>query len=137
MKLGRKRARARLEMLPLMDIVFLLLVFFIYAMMSMAVHRALPLNLPASRAAEADKSVSLALSVRADGALYLDKEPVPLEELAALLELKKVVAADPEDFSVQVFADGSLSYQDLYRVLDQLKVAGVKKIALQADSERP
>ncbi len=137
MKLARKRTRARIEMLPLMDIVFLLLVFFIYAMMSMTVHRALPLNLPSSKAAEADKSVSLALSVRSDGSIYLDKEPVPLDELAALLELKKAEAVEPENLSVRVFADNSLSYQELYRVLDQLKVAGVKKIALQADSETP
>ena len=43
--LGARR-RARIEMLPLIDIVFLLLVFFIYAMLSMAVHRGLPVALP-------------------------------------------------------------------------------------------
>ena len=37
----------RVEMLPLIDIVFLLLVVFIYTMLSMAVHRGLPVNLPA------------------------------------------------------------------------------------------
>ena len=37
--------KARIEMLPLIDIVFLLLVFFIYAMLSMAVHRGLPVEL--------------------------------------------------------------------------------------------
>ena len=36
--------KARIEMLPLIDIVFLLLVFFIYAMLSMAVHRGLPVE---------------------------------------------------------------------------------------------
>ena len=44
----RNKKRARIEMLPMIDIVFLLLVFFIYAMLSMAVHRGLPVNLPAS-----------------------------------------------------------------------------------------
>ena len=38
--------KARIDMLPLIDIVFLLLVFFIYAMLSMAVHHALPVALP-------------------------------------------------------------------------------------------
>jgi biopolymer transport protein ExbD len=42
--------KARIEMLPLIDIVFLLLVFFIYAMLSMAVHRGLPVELPLSTA---------------------------------------------------------------------------------------
>ena len=132
MKLGRKQRRVRMEMVPLMDLIFLLLIFFIYSMMSMAVHRALPLNLPSSRAAEMDRSVDVALTVRADGSLYLDKAPVPLEELAGLLELKKAGAADPDALSLQVFADGSLSYQALYRVLDQIKTAGVKRVSLQA-----
>ena len=38
--------KPRIEMLPLIDIVFLLLIFFIYAMLSMAVHRSLPVSLP-------------------------------------------------------------------------------------------
>ncbi len=42
--------KVRIEMLPLIDIVFLLLVFFIYAMLSMAVHRGLPVVLPTSSA---------------------------------------------------------------------------------------
>ena len=135
MKLSRKRSRARMEMLPLMDIVFLLLVFFIYSMMSMAVHRALSLNLPSSQAAKVDTSVGVALTVQADSSLYLDKEPVALEDLAALLKLKQTGEADPGALSLQVFADGSVNYQELYRVLDQIKAAGVKKVSLQAGSK--
>ena len=44
----RVAKKARIEMLPLIDIVFLLLVFFIYTMLSMAVHRGLPVVLPNS-----------------------------------------------------------------------------------------
>jgi len=46
----------RIEMLPLIDIVFLLLVVFIYAMLSMAVHRGLPVLLPSSSTSEIEKS---------------------------------------------------------------------------------
>ena len=49
--------KPRIEMLPLIDIVFLLLVFFIYAMLSMAVHRSLPVVLPTSSAAQVDTAV--------------------------------------------------------------------------------
>ena len=47
--------KARIEMLPLIDIVFLLLVFFIYAMLSMAVHRGIPVSLPVSSTAKTDR----------------------------------------------------------------------------------
>ena len=45
--LGKER-KVRIEMLPLIDTVFLLLVFFIYGMLSMAVHHSLPVQLPLS-----------------------------------------------------------------------------------------
>ena len=48
-----ERRKGRIEMIPLIDIVFLLLVVFIYAMLSMAVHRGLPVVLPSSAAAAA------------------------------------------------------------------------------------
>ena len=52
----RAQRRARIEILPLIDIVFLLLVFFIYAMLSMAVHRGVPVNLPTSSSADREKT---------------------------------------------------------------------------------
>lgn len=135
MKLPRKKAKARIEMMPLMDIVFLLLVFFIYAMMSMAIHKALPLKLPSSSAAEPERQVSLALMVRADGLLLLDKEPVILEKLAFILQERRKQEEEPERMSLQIFADDTLSYQELFRVLDQVKMAGLKKVSLQAAPE--
>jgi len=138
MKLRRKPQKVRVEMLPLMDVVFLLLVFFIYSMMSMSVHRALPLNLPKSGAAESDRSVALALTVKADGALYLNKEPVSpdalTDALTQTLAARKSEQNDPEP-SVQIFAEDSLSYQDLFRVLDRVKAAGIRKVSLQASPE--
>ena len=59
--------KARIEMLPLIDIVFLLLVFFIYAMLSMAVHRGLPVELPVSTTAEIDKKLVLSVTIDAQG----------------------------------------------------------------------
>lgn len=136
MKLRRKKPGARVEMLPLMDIVFLLLVFFIYAMLSMAVHRGMRLNLPESSSAELDVDSVLAVSLTEDGSLFLDKEPVALDELAALLRLKSAEEDGPDALRVQVFAAGTVSYQELYQVLDCIKEAGINKISLQAQQIR-
>ena len=70
--------KVRIEMLPLIDIVFLLLVFFIYAMLSMAVHRGLPVVLPTSTTAKIEKHLLLSVTVKSDGTIYVDKEEVPL-----------------------------------------------------------
>ncbi len=127
---GRK---ARIEILPLIDIVFLLLVFFIYAMLSMAVHRGLPVNLPISRTAEIDKKLIVSVTLKADGTIYVDKQPVDIENLVDSLKATIKEAQEP---GVLLFADRSISYQSLFQVLDYIRQAGIYRISLQAEIER-
>lgn len=121
--------KARIEMLPLIDIVFLLLVFFIYAMLSMAVHRALPVELPSSDTAKIHKQMVLSVTVDSEGSIHVDQDPVPLHSLAAILKEKAGKVDKP---GVLLFADKDLSYQDLFRVLDQIIMAGITQVSLQA-----
>ena len=127
---GRK---ARIEMLPLIDIVFLLLVFFIYAMLSMAVHRGLPVVLPSSSTADVDKHPAVTVTVKAGGTIYLDKEEVSMDSLADALKSRIGTGKDPGVF---LFADRGLQYQTLFRVLDQIRGAGLNRISLQAELEQ-
>lgn len=136
MRLRRKKSKPRVEMLPLMDVVFLLLVFFIYSMMSMAVHRGMPLSLPSSRTAEREAASPLAITVKADGTIFVDKIPATLETLPEILRQRQEAAQGGEGVTLQVFAEDVLAYQDLYRVLDAAKAAGIQKISLQATQEK-
>ena len=124
--------KARIEMLPLIDIVFLLLVFFIYAMLSMAVHRGLPVELPLSTSAEIDKKLILSVTIKADKTVYVDKEPIDFADLTRVLQNKASVTREP---GVLVFADRTLPYQMIYKVLDKIRQAGLSRISLQADFE--
>jgi len=129
--LGAKR-RARIEILPLIDIVFLLLVFFIYAMLSMAVHRGIPVNLPSSSSSEIEKKLTLSVAVKDTGDIVLDKDRVPLKDLAPRLRAKSAVT---EDLGVLLFADRAVSCELLVRVLDQIRIAGVTRVSLQTAKE--
>jgi biopolymer transport protein ExbD len=128
---GAKK-RARIEMLPLIDIVFLLLVFFIYAMLSMAVHRSLPVALPQSAVVEIDNQERISVSITDNGEVYLDRQLVKLSELSKMLEGR--TAAEKER-GVQVFADRLVEYQRLFMVLDCIQEAGISSIALQAEKD--
>ena len=125
--------RARIEMLPLIDIVFLLLVFFIYAMLSMAVHRGLPVDLPLSRSARIDQKLTLSVTIKGDGRIFVDETPVALADLTEVLQDRSATA--PES-GVLVFADRDLPYQMIYAVLDGIRLAGISRISLQADFEK-
>ena len=125
--------KARIEMLPLIDIVFLLLVFFIYVMLSMAVHRGLPVILPTSSTAKIDKHLILSVTVKADGTIYVDKERISLEDLESDLRQR---VREKEETGVLLFADRDLPYQKLFQVLDQIRMAGVSRISLQAEADQ-
>jgi biopolymer transport protein ExbD len=130
-------APPRVEMLPLIDIVFLLLVFFIYAMLSMAVHHGQQVDLPKSGSAALETTEAISITIQAKNGglkIFVDEEEVELPQLKQLLaEKKKKSQANSPD--VQIFADKSVSYQGLFQVLDRVKMAGLTKISLQAEAE--
>jgi len=120
-------------MLPLIDVVFLLLVFFIYAMLSMAVHRGLPVRLPTSTTAKVNKQLTFSVTVKRDGRIFVNKEEVPEAGLAGTLRKK---AGGEAEAGVLLFADRELAYQRLFEVLDQIRMAGLTRISLQAQVEQ-
>lgn len=123
----------RIEMLPLIDVVFLLLVVFIYAMLAMAVHRGLPVALPESAAAEPETDALITISITATGDIFVDRAPVALAELQGTLAQ---LAQEEKQRGVLLFADRQLPYQALFQVLDRVRQAGLHRISLQADPEQ-
>ena len=130
--LGTQR-RARVEILPLIDIVFLLLVFFIYAMLSMAVHRGISVNLPTSSSARIERDFLLSVTIKDSGELFLDNNRIPLKDLNRLLKLR---AKQEDSPGILLFADKRVSCQLLVKVLDQISKAGLSRISLQTTMER-
>ncbi|WP_339135937.1 MAG: biopolymer transporter ExbD [Candidatus Electrothrix sp. GW3-4] len=134
---NRTMTSPRVEMLPLIDIVFLLLVFFIYAMLSMAVHRGQQVDLPESGTAGLETAEAVSVTIQNQNGilkLFVDEKPVELPQLEQMLAGKK-----KEDMEkgpdVQIFADKSVSYQELFQVLDRVRLAGLTNISLQAETE--
>ncbi len=129
--LGSPR-RPRIEMLPLIDTVFLLLVFFIYGMLSMAVHHSLPVKLPSSSTAKVDKSDFVTVTVKSDGSVFVNKRPVSMGNLSEVL--RQFPAKQRR--GALLFADKTVSYQTLFSVLDRIREAGINRISLQAQLEK-
>lgn len=99
---------------PMLDLAYVLLVIFI--IMTTASVQGITVNLPkASETPSIAKPKTKAISVTADGTIYLDTYPVTLAELENLL--KQYKAADPE-LPVIVKADNTIQYQKVIDVLD-------------------
>ena len=126
------KKKPRIEMIPLIDLVFLILVSFVYGVFFMSVHRGVSVALPLSSTATIEKQLTLTLSIQSDGALFLDKEPVPFENLGEALKLR---ASKNKETGVLLFADKNLPYQKLYAVLDLIRMAGLSQVSLQAEAK--
>ena len=125
---GYEEKKARIEMLPLIDIVFLLLVFFIYAMLSMTVHRGLNVELPAAATADVDTREYVSISITRENEIYLDRRRISLESLVPEVEV-----AMGDDRNRPVFLHGD-SHADLgvaITVLDMLRKAGISQVSFQ------
>ena len=133
MKVNRGHIKPpRVEMLPLIDIVFLLLVVFIYTMLSMAVHKGMAVQLPTGEQIQVEKEAPLSISISAEGEVFVNKTLVALDHLTARLE--SYASVDKEK-GVLLFADQQVSYQRVFEVLDRIRQAGLHRISLQAEAK--
>jgi len=121
--LNLRRKGPRIEMIPLIDIVFLLLVFFIYAMLSMVVHRGFKVDLPQATTAEIDKEDYASITVDKDNRILLNKEEVRIDNLSE--EVKTKIKK-----GVKIFINGDKE-ADLgvvINVLDTLRRDEIKEV---------
>jgi biopolymer transport protein ExbD len=134
MKIPRREPeKARIEVIPMIDIVFFLLVFFMISTLSMTVNRSLPVNLPKAASPQQELGETANLTVTKDGALFLNKEPVTLQGMAPKLKAELVKA--PELFVI-ISADNQTSHGAIVDVIDEMRLAGVSRLAIAVNPER-
>jgi biopolymer transport protein ExbD len=132
-KLRLERKSARIELIPLVDIIFLLLVFFIYSMLSMAVYRGIPVMLPQAETIESTKEEAVFITVDKKGNIFVDKAITDRDEL--LSRLRREQEAFPEKTAI-ISADGDAPYRAFVDVLDKVRLAGFKKVSIEAQPEQ-
>ncbi len=130
---GYETKKARVEMLPLIDVVFLLLVFFIYAMLSMVVHHGLKVDLPSAGSVSLEKEDYIAITIDADNRLFLNEEPTEAAGLAARVLALRGSEAKPVFINGDRKADLGLAIE----LLDDLKKAGIEEVSFSCTKETP
>jgi len=117
---------------PMIDMIFLLLVFFIVSTMYMSEVKTISLALPMAKYSETLKKSNFTVSLKKDGTLYLEDAPI---DLALLLDRVKAEAKSDTAFSVTIRADEEASYKRVIALMDALKGAGVTHLGLATDPE--
>ena len=130
--------KTRLEIIPLIDVMFFLLASFMMVSLTMTKQQTIKVNLPVAAASQADfKPDMINLAVSAGGDFYLDTNPVSLPDLERTLATRH--AAAPET-PVYISGDAETRHADMVRALDTVRRAGFSKVAFNVratDTGRP
>ena len=114
---------------PMIDLIFLLLAFFIISTMYMTEVRTISIELPNAESAEVVHKSSSLVSVKKDGTYWLDEKKMPLDRLVE--EVKARRGANP-GYYVVIRGEKEAHYNDVIRVLDSCKSAGLTHFGLAA-----
>jgi biopolymer transport protein ExbD len=131
-KLGSKlphENEPRIEIIPLIDIMFFLLAAFMLVSLSMVNLKSVKVNLPSATTSTADTKKDLInISVDKAGVVFLDRQPVAANELAT--RLQALVKSNPET-RVFISGDKEAKHGEVIRVLDIVRSAGIEKVAFE------
>ena len=125
------KREARVEMVSLMDVMFLVLVFFVYSVFNMAVHHGLKVDLPGAPGA-LEKGERIVVTIDAQDALQLNGRPLSQDDL--VMTVKRLVDANME-LPVLISADRKASMGTGIELLARLKAAGVEKASFQVSGK--
>ena len=128
LKTGFETKKARIEMIPLIDIIFLLLVFFIYTMLSMVVHRGFKVDLPQATTAEIDRKDYISITIDKDNRILLNKAEILLENLSEEVKAKAVKGT-----KIFINGDKEADLGVVINVLDTLRRDEIKEVYFETE----
>lgn len=123
--------KARIEIIPMIDIMFFLLVFFIMVTLHMIPDAGITSRLPTSSTAQAMPKPQITLAVDKQGAIHFEGKVLSPQQLTALLKSKP----DTDTLQVTIAGEQDVSLQQLMSVMDACRVAGVTRIGLAAQAD--
>ena len=121
--------RARIDIIPLIDVIFFLLATFVLFPLSLNTSGGLAVALPQTQSSEPrDPSGSVTLSIREDGTLGWDKEPISLDQFLIRLQAYKQTTQDPK---ILINGDQGALFQQVRYVVDEVRKAGISKVLVE------
>src|SRR6185369_3446138 len=129
--------RARIEIIPLIDIIFFLLATFIMVSLSMTKNQGVQVQLPTAGSAaslgdqqELDKAATL--SITAKGDVFFNKDKITLAQLPLKLQTLKSTSKEPK---VIINSDAGADFKHVVAVLDEVRKIGIAKVGINTDKK--
>ena len=135
-----KRKSPRIEIIPMVDVMFLLLVFYVLSSLALSQHKGIEVRLPSAETAASSASLQqIVITVNAQGEVYLMTQKVPVAELGAKLE--ELCETRPGGLEavktegVILNADQTSQMRETVSVMDQMRQIGVYNFSISTQED--
>jgi len=132
---GGGKKKARIEIIPLIDVIFFLLATFVLFTLALNKSNGLPVKLPDAASGEKrDPANSVTITVPAEGTLAWDKDPVTLQEFLDRLQQYKLREANPK---ILINGDQEAMFSQAVYAFDEVRKAGISKVYIETLVQAP
>ena len=123
------RRRARIEIIPLIDIMFFLLATFVMVSLSMVKNKGIAVSLPSAQSGGAQEANEYtAITITEKGELFFNKDLISLQDLRARLSALRATQEDPK---VLVNGDQAANLGEAISVIDEVRKTGITKVSIR------
>lgn len=129
-KINNKGVGSALDLTPVVDIVFNLLIFFALSLNFAAASRGIDIKLPSASSAKTIRSDQVTVNLTKEGLIFLDDKKITLEQLGPMLKEK----ADKKSLVI-IRADSDVAHGRVVRIMDIIKSQDLNRIAIAVDVE--
>lgn len=126
------KKKARIEIIPMIDTMFFLLVFFMIATLSMTMQHGMPVNLPEAKSTTEKVSEPVSLTITEQGDLFFNKENITITGLSKRLQSMLLTNSDP---AIVINADQKVEHGLVVKVMDTVRLNGIHKMAIATKPE--
>jgi biopolymer transport protein ExbD len=135
-KRRRELKRTKIEIIPMIDTMFFLLVFFMLSSLSLTKLKGFAVNLPQASTSTKQNSMDITITVDKNRHVFVNKTPVEIGQVgAALVRLASGSQADLGKASVVINADQGVPYGSVIRCIDEARSVGVTRFPLATAAE--
>jgi biopolymer transport protein ExbD len=122
----------QINIVPMIDVIFAILTFFIMSTLFLTRSEGLPVNLPTADTAEQQPQSQLVVTIDSQGRLFFNQEPITLEILEAQIRALTLTGQQP---FVIINADESISHGQVITVMDRLRAINGVRLAIATQRE--
>ena len=121
------KKKARIEIIPMIDTMFFLLVFFMIATLSMTIQKGMQVTLPTAGSSTNHILEQVSLTLTKKGELFFNKEPIGILELEPRLQS---LLLNGQKISVVINADESATHGRVVEIMDAVRKTGILNMAI-------